>query len=71
MFMPRDAKSKMGISQEPKINSNNKPNSSLFYETFGFPISKYKFTNTGHNSVMKKSGNLSLQGQQWIISQEK
>ena len=58
MFMPRDAKSKNGMSQEPKINSNNKLNSFLFYETFGFPIFKYKITNTGCNSVMKKNGKL-------------
>ena len=56
--MPRDAKSKNGMSQEPKINSNNKLNSFLFYETFGFPIFKYKITNTGCNSVMKKNGKL-------------
>lgn len=56
--MPRDAKSKMGISQEPKINSNNKLNSFLFYETFGFPSFKYEITNTGHNSVMKKNEKL-------------
>lgn len=58
MFMPRDAKSEMGISQEPKINSNNKPNSFLFYETFGFLIFKYEITNTGHSSGMKKNGKL-------------
>lgn len=58
MFMPRDAKSKKGLSWEPKINSNNKLNSFLFYETFGFPIFNYEITNTGHNSVMKKNGKL-------------
>ena len=56
MFMPRDAKSKKGISWEPKINSNNKLNSFLFYETFGFPIFNYEITKTGHNYVMKKNG---------------
>lgn len=58
MFMPTDAKCKMGISQEPKINSNNKPNSFLFYKTFGSPICIYKITNTGHNYVMKKNRKL-------------
>lgn len=52
-------KSKKGMSQDPRINSNNKLNSFLFYETFSFPIFKYKITNTGHNSVMKKNGKLS------------
>lgn len=70
--MPRDAKSKMGLSQEPKINSNNKPNSFLFYETFGLPVFIYKITNTGHNSVMIKDRKLFIiQGLQWNISQEK
>lgn len=58
MLMPRDAKSTMGMSQGPKINSNNEHNSFLFHETFGFTIFKYKITNSGHNSVMKKNGKL-------------
>lgn len=58
MFMPRDAKSKKGMSRKRKINSNNKLNSLLLYETFGFPIFKYEITNTGHDSVMKKNGKL-------------
>lgn len=52
-------KSKKGMSQKPKINSNNKLNSFLLYETFSFPIFKYEITNEGYNSVMKKNGKLS------------
>lgn len=52
-------KSKKGMSQEPRINSNNKLNSFLCYETFSFPIFKYEITNTGHSSVMKKNWKLS------------
>lgn len=53
-------KSKKGMSQKGKINSNNKLNSFLLYETFSFPIFKYEITNKGYNSVIKKNGKLSI-----------